>query len=247
LGRLIDGNVTRRIGQTVFSLPLLLWLSCGAVPNSVAQGGHAAPASAAPCPKTTPISFDGLTEEQKSRLLESMEVEAWRCYAVWVASLNPTTIQYATLGHTGLDASCPGPDGSSLSEAKANASLVISGTVKALSPQATAFGTKVTIAVTTTFKGQAANTIVVHQMSHLEPIDNWRNIIVVDAANAPLLLPGESVFLFLKSGGNGLYQMSFTGTYYVRNGRMQALDWNPFASKANGLRPADFGTAIAAA
>jgi len=72
----------------------------------------------------------------------------------------------------------------------------------------------------------------------------WRNIIIVDAANAPLLLPGESVFLFLKSGPEGLYQESFTGTYYVRDGQVQALELNPFASQVNGMSPADFIVAI---
>lgn len=235
--------VAPQIGRVAVLLPLLLLWSCACGPRPAPESGPAAVATASLCPPG-PISNAGLTDEQR---VELQKAEGWRCYGVWVASLGPSTIPNATLGHTGMAANYQRPDGGSLSEAKANATLVVGGTVLALRPQTTGFATKVTITVTATFKGQAGNTIVVHQGSHLEPRDNWKNIVIVDASNAPPLRPGEAVFLFLKSGPERLYQMSFTGTYYVRDGRIQALEMNPFASKVNGLLPADFIAAVAAA
>jgi len=239
LGKLIVREITRQTGHIVISLLLLLSLSCGAVPGAVSS-----PASCPP--RTTPVNDTGLTEEQKAQLIESLRAEASRYYGVWVANLNPSTIPYATLAHAGMDASYTPPDGDSLSAAKANASLVVGGTVRSISPQTTG-GTNVTIAVNQTIKGQTASTVLIHQASHLEPRDNWKTVVIVDAANAPLLLPGESVFLFLKPGSRGLYQMSYTGTYYVRDGRILALAMNPFASKVNGLAPGDFSAAVTAA
>jgi hypothetical protein len=109
----------------------------------------------------------------------------------------------------------------------------------------------VTVAVTQVFKGQASSTITILQASHLEPLDNsqsqWQGVLIVDAYAAPLLLPGESVFVLLQSYPEGLVQETVTGTYYVRSGQIQALDLNPFASQVNGLSAADFVTAIAKA
>jgi hypothetical protein len=190
------------------------------------------------------MSDAGLTDAQRGQLYQSAAARGRQCYAAWVANLNLSTLPYTTLPHSGMMAMYSPPDGKSLSQGKANAILVVSGTVQSIVPESTPFGTNVKVAVTQVFKGQAGNTITVNQGSHLEAQDNWRNIIIVDAANAPLLLPGESVFLFLKSGPEGFYQESFTGTYYVRDGQVQALELNPFASQVNGMSPADFIVAI---
>lgn len=144
-----------------------------------------------------------------------------------------------------MQASYVPPEGQSLIEAKAKAKMIASGTVLSLSPQTAGFHTKVVITVNRVYKGQAANVIVIEQMSHLEPYDNRQSIIIVDADNAPLLLPDDSVFLFLDSTPQGLEPLSYTGTYFVRSGHIQALELNPFASKVNGLTEGDFAAAIA--
>jgi hypothetical protein len=134
-----------------------------------------------------------------------------------------------------------------LSQVKANAKLIVIGTVQALRPLTTAYGTEVTVEVTQILKGQAGTTIKVMQASHLEPQDNYRSVIIADSYAAPLLLPGEVVFLFLKSFPQGVFQEPVTGTYYVRSGKIRALDQNPLAPKVNGLMSADFIAAVAAA
>jgi hypothetical protein len=139
------------------------------------------------------------------------------------------------------------PEGKTLSEAKSRADLVVTGSVLSLSPQATRHGTDVTIRATRLLKGQAGNTVTIRQGSYLAPRDNWQSMIVVDAMNAPMLLPGDMVVLFLASEPGGFRQLSFTGTYYVREGKIQALGLNPFESKVNGLLDTDFTAAVAAA
>lgn len=239
------GDMTLRIARIAAALPLIaLLLGCGAAPSPVTQEGQGA---AAPCPPQ-PMNEAGLTSEQRTALYDRARAEGWRCYGVWVASLSPATIPYETLGHTGMQVLYGPPEGKSLSEAKAKADVIVSGTIVSLSPLSTTFGTAVTVAVSQVLKGQAGKTIALTQASHLEPTDNWKSILIVDAYNAPLLLPGESVFLFLKSlSQGGFAQLIVTGTYYVRNGRIQALELNPFALKVNGQLPTDFIAAVAAA
>lgn len=236
---------SRRIRRIAATLPLLLLVGC-AGGRPLSHGGPGATALPTLCPQRTPINDAGLTDAQRDQLYQSAAAQGWKCYAAWVANLNPSTLPYGALPHSGMLAQYLPPDGKSLSQAKADATLIMSGTVQSLRPLTTGFGTDVTIAVSQVLKGQAGNTITIHQSSHLEPLDNWQSIVIVDASNAPLLLPSDSVFLFLKSEpGLYLYQESYTGTYYVRGGKIQALELNPFASQVNGLSPGDFATAIA--
>jgi hypothetical protein len=203
------------------------------------------------CPQRAPINDVGLTDAQRAQLYHSAAEQGWQCYGAWIANLNPSTLPYGLLGHSGMQARCPLPGGNTLSEAKANAAVILSGTVQSLSPVTTGFGTKVAISVTQVLKGQGSNPIIIGQGSHLEPLDDaalltsrWQGVLIVDMDCAPLLLPGESVFLFLEASPEGLHQESWTGTYYVRDGKIQALPFNPFASQVNGQSPAGFATAI---
>jgi hypothetical protein len=134
-----------------------------------------------------------------------------------------------------------------LCQAKANADLIVIGTVRSLRPVTTAFETEVTVEVTQILKGQAGSTIKVMQASHLEPNENYKSVIIADSYSAPLLLPGETVYLFLKSFPQGLFQEPVTGTYYVSGGRIEPLDLNPFASAVKGQLSADFMANVAAA
>jgi hypothetical protein len=113
------------------------------------------------------------------------------------------------------------------------------------------FGADVTIAVSQVLKGQAGNTINVLQGGGLVPADDaawassdWHGVLIADIDCAPLLLPDDSVFLFLTPWRQGFEQESWTGAYYVRGGTIQALPFNPFASQVNGLSPGEFATAI---
>jgi hypothetical protein len=192
-----------------------------------------------------------MTDAQRNQLYQNAAQQGWHCYGAWVANLDAASLPYGALGHSGMQARCVPPEGTTLSQAKGNATLVVSGTVQSLSPLTTGFGTNVAITVTQVFKGQAGNSISVRQGSHLEPRDdasrlssNWQGVLIVDVDCAPLLLPGESVFLFLKAWQQGLVQESWTGAYYVRDAKIQSLPFNPFASQVDGLSPGDFATAI---
>ena len=233
-----------RFCQMAAILPLLLVFGCGS-PGPNAPAGQVAPTMPVACLNPTPISDAGLTDAQRDQAYKSAAARGWQCYAAWIATLDPAAIPYSALGHTGMSADLGPADGNSLTQAKADASLVVSGTVLALRPLATTFGTQVILAVSRVFKGQAGATITINQASHLEPRDNYQNIVIVDSYAAPLLLPGDSVFLLLQSYNQGLVQETITGTYYVRAGQIQALQLNPFAGQENGLSTADFTTAIA--
>lgn len=234
---------SQQIRLVAAALPLLLLVGCAGGPKPLSHAGPGSTALPTLCLNQTPINDVGLTDAERSQLYQSAAARGRQCYAAWIANLNPSTLPYSTLPHSGLMAHYLPPD-SSLSQAKADATLVVSGTISSTVPQSAPFGTNVTIAVTQVFKGQAGNTITIHQLSHLEPQDNWQSVLIVDAGDAPLLLPGDSVFLFLKSSPQGLYQESYTGTYYVRVGQIHALELNPFASQVNGKSPADFAAAI---
>lgn len=235
---------SQRIRRIATVLPFLLLVGCAGGLRTQSHGGPAATALPTLCPQPTPINDAGLTDAQRNQLYQSAEKQGWQCYAAWVANLDPSTLQWRALGHTGMQARCVAPEGTSLAQAKANATLIVSGTVVSLTPQSTRFGTNVTVAVTQVFKGQAGNVITVLQGSGLEPLDNGHTTVIVDMDCAPLLLPNDSVFLFLKSAAAGLYPESYTGIYYVRGEQIQTLEFNPFASQVNRQSPAEFATAI---
>ena len=217
----------------------------------MSQGSAEARAVPTLCPERPPINDVGLTDAQRNQLYQSAARQGWLCYGAWVANLNASTLPYRSLGHIGTQVRCPSPEGNTLSEAKANATLIVSGTVLSLKPVTTTFGTDVAITVSHVFKGQAGNTVTVLQGSALVPRDDVarlsndaQGVLIADVACAPLLLPGESVLLFLEAGPQGLVQEMWTGIYYVRDGKIHALPFNPFASQVNGQSPGDFATAI---
>lgn len=237
-------DTSRHIGPVASALAVLLLLGCGALPTKPTP--HDAVTGSFSCPMQ-PINDAGLTDSQRDQLYQSAAAQSLKCYHDWIATLDPTTIPWTTLPHSSMQAQYLAPEGKTLSEAKAKALLVVSGSVLSLKPKATRHGTDVTIGITQSFKGQAGTSIIVAQGSYLEPRDNWQKMVIVDAMNSPMLLPGDTVFLFLELGPEGLYQESFTGTYYVRSGMIQALPMNPFASLVNGKSAADFAAAVAAA
>ena len=224
----------------IAALPALL-TACGSAGSANGSSQSGMPAA---CLQQSPVNDSGLSDPQRDQAYQQASAAGWRCYAAWIATLDPATLPYATLPHAGMAASYGPPDGKSLSEAKADASLVVLGTVITIKPLATSFGTQATVAISQVFKGQAPSTIVVNQWSHLEPRDNFQSTWIVDATNAPLLIPGDVVFLLLGTAPVGLYQLSFTGTYYVRNGRIQALALNPFGDKVTGLSQSGFSAAL---
>jgi len=135
------------------------------------------------------MSDAGLTDAQRGQLYQSAAARGRQCYAAWVANLNLSTLPYSALPHSGMMAMYSPPDGKSLSQGKANAILVVSGTVQSIVPESTPFGTNVKVAVTQVFKGQAGNTITVNQGSHLEAQDNWRKVASLDCCKSEDVSP----------------------------------------------------------
>lgn len=223
------------------TMPALL-AGCGSPGSTSGSSQSAMPAT---CLQQSPVNDSGLSDTQRDQAYQQAAAAGWRCYAAWIATLDPATLPYGTLPHAGMAAQYLPPDGKSLSEAKADASLVVLGSVISIKPLATSVGTQATVVVSQVFKGQAPSTIVVNQASHLEPRDNFQSVWIIDASNAPLLIPGDAVFLLLGTAPVGLYQLSFTGTYYVRNGQIQPLQLNPFGQTVAGLSQSDFSAALA--
>ncbi len=231
---------SKAVWCVIATLPAL-FIGCGSARSASGSAQSGMPAT---CLHPSPVNDSGLSDTQRDQVYRRASAAGMQCYFAWIATLDPATLPYATLPHTGMAALYTPPDGKSLSEAKSDASLVVVGTVLALKPLATSFGTQATVAVSQVFKGQASSTIVVNQWSHLEPRDNFQSIWIVDASPAPLLIPGDVVFLLLGTAPVGLYQLGFTGTYYVRNGRILALPLNPFGDTVTGLSEDDFSAAL---
>lgn len=221
---------------------LIIVTSCGSEPKASTQTGM--PQA---CLQQTPVDVSGMTDPERQQAYASAAAQGWGCYAAWIASLDLATIPYRSLPHTGMEGQFLPPEGVTLSEAEANATVVVRADVASIKPLASGFGTNVTVSVSATYKGQPATSLTIRQASHIEPQDHWQNIVIVDADNAPLLLPGDAVFLLLKSGPEGLYQESYTGTFYVVGGAVQPLARNPFASQVNGEAATAFAAALAAA
>lgn len=228
--------------QLAVALPILMALSCEAVPSPAAHHGTDASTTFA-CASPTPINEAGMLDEKRTEHLKWLTAHWDDCYARWESSIDYASLKWSTLPRTGWHADF-GPLPESLSKTKAGATLVVGGTAVALNRGRNGPWLEATVSVTDVFKGQAAKTIVVHQAARLWPQDNWQTIAISAERSMPVLLPGDSVFLFLDASPQGLYAQPFTGTYFVRDGRIQAHRDNPFASKVNGLTPTEFTAAI---
>ena len=238
-------HTTDPVARILAAVSVLLLLgSCGTRPADSRKAATGSPLASCPQPLGDAA---GLTDAQRDQLYQKHSAEVWKCYLAWVATIDPATLPYQTLSHTGMNAFFGPPEADSLAQAKAKADVIVSGTVISLLPKTNGYGTDVTITVAQVLKGQAGKTLKVLQASYLAPEDNYHGVVIVDTYSAPLLLPGETAFLFLKSFPQGLIQQTVTGTYYVRDGKIQTLELNPFKSTVNGKLPADFIAALAAA
>jgi hypothetical protein len=229
--------------QMAAALPLVILFSCGAAPGSITQRSHAPVAFA--CPSPRPINEFGMTDEQRMEHHKWLTAHWEECYTRWESGIDYAALKWSTLPHADWHADF-GPLPDSLSKTKASATLIVSGTALSLNRGRNGPWLDATLSVTRVFKGQANKTIVINQAARLWPQDNWQTIAISAERSTPVLLPGDSVFLFLEASSRGLYAQPFTGTYFVRDGRIQAMELSRFASKVNGLSPAEFAAAITA-
>jgi hypothetical protein len=195
----------------------------------VGADGDKGPAGS-PAATSSPVSTDGWSDYE-------------RRYAEWIDHLDLSSIDWAAL-HRGpmlIDHLAPVQ---SLQAATANASIIVEGEVVSLAPERRPTSTTVTIRVTGVIKGSAASTMAIIQVGGLEPDSSWSNkpTLVYDEAD-PLLMPGQSVILFLvDSGQNDVPPVpeAFTGIYYLTSTGVQPLAGNPFGSEVAGMSVSAF-------
>src|SRR6266581_4646199 len=107
-----------------------LFIGCGSARSASGSAQSGMPAT---CLHPSPVNDSGLSDTQRDQAYRRASAAGMQCYFAWIATLDPATLPYATLPHTGMAASYTPPDGKSLSEAKSDASLVVVGTVLASS------------------------------------------------------------------------------------------------------------------
>lgn len=184
-------------------------------------------ASAGQVPKTSsPNSEARLTDAQRNQLYKADWLAFQSHYRSWLANLNLSSLSLSSLARGELTAVYAPPQAMTLAEAVSLADEVVVGTATGFQP--TPFdGTFVTLRITHTFKGNVSNSVHVHQAGGLLPTGDWTGVTLVDAVNAPLMLPGDRFLLLLqrRSTNSGVeYDVqSFTGMYKLESGRLVSL------------------------
>lgn len=186
----------------------------------------------------------GLTDSQRQQIYSAGRDSFNFRYESWVASLDPSTIDYGVLDRAPLLALYAAPE-PTLGAAKARSALIVLGIVRSI--RLTAFdGTYVTLDVVGVVKGNAPGTILIHQGGGLRPSPDWKGMFIADALDAPLLVPKDRALVFLQKGSAGFEIQGFTGLYRSKLGKLSAVEGNPFAGTVNGALEADFITTVKA-
>lgn len=108
------------------------------------------------------------------------------------------------------------------------ATRIVTGRVESV--RFTAAGTE------TVFRTNDGDAVGFTQNGGPEPAPNFVDGSVGYAENAPLLLPGDAAVLLLEAGDDGRTEIqSFTGWYAVHDGRVTAVEGNPFKDDVDGL------------
>lgn len=146
------------------------------------------------------------------------------------------------------------PPAKSLEDALDGIELVVRGRVTAVRFSAD-YWTYATFELTSVLKGdvKAGDTITLVQMGGAETSrdhGSWTTALVEPIA-APLLLLGDEAILFLTAaapehGSDSYWPRVFTGLYPIKDGRVRAIEHNPFASLVENKAPIDVEQIISA-
>lgn len=188
----------------------------------------------------------GLTDAQRNQAYEGNWQQFQTDYDRWSASLDISKIALRNLRHGQLNAASAKPE-PTLARAVRAADVIVTGTVTTIRPAGLAL-TDVTLSVEAVHKGHPTPALVIRQAGGLFPEADWHGVYIVDSANAPLMLPGDRVLLFLTAGSASAPQYgveSFTGIYQIRSGVVSTVPGNPFGSGLRGLSESSFRDAIA--
>jgi hypothetical protein len=134
-------------------------------------------------------------------------------------------------------ASVPAPH-QSLTDAVGAAPVIIEGTVESLSFRGGG-DTVGTITVTNPLKGTKASQIEVVWPGGIRPDPGWDDVSLAYLEEAPIVFPGSKLVLFLEPSSSDPDKFSVqlsTGTYYVVDDGVVALEANPFAPASLKLK-----------
>ena len=212
---------------------------------SAPRGGPAMPTTACIFSKDDPCNPDAkLSDAERDALYQRLRIEGDRLHREWLATIDIDALDLGSLPRVEMPAlSLPGE--SSLSDAAARAHVIVAGKVSEVRPtQGVAIDTVFT--VEHAMKGTVGSTIAISQAGRLQPTQDGSSVEIVQAANAPLLIPGDRAVLFLQetesAGGasGGYYIQSSSGWYQVVDGKIRASPVNTFAASVNAKTEAEF-------
>ena len=125
-----------------------------------------------------------------------------------------------------------------LDAAAKHADAIVVRRVAAVTPDG--FGSIVTVNVDRSLKGDAlVRSVRVRQSSGFFPTMDWSGVVISDAENEPLLLPGQRVVLLLAAVDTPDAEFevqSFTGHYLVGREGIKALAGNRSGRRFTGSR-----------
>jgi len=189
------------------------------------------------------FSVDTPPDSQRNQIYQTNWNDFETHYAAWLASLNVSRLNLHALQRSDSTAAFAPPQVASLTEAVQSATFVVK--VRAMSLRPTTFnGSYVTVSVDATYKGTTPSTIEIHQGGGLRPTRDWKQVLIVDSADAPLLLPGDRAYLFLQQMGSELIIQPFTGFYQLDRGNVSSLIGNPFRADLAKKTEAEMASAI---
>lgn len=151
--------------------------------------------------------------------------------AAWIEAFQASGRDARDLPRAALLASYAPPKPTVAAAADA-AARVVSGRVESVrfTPSGTA----------TVFRASDGTAVELVQNGGPEPAENFVDGTLAYAENAPLLLPGDDAVLVLERGPGGTLEIqSWTGLYVVRDGRVTAVEGNPFKASVDGRTVAE--------
>ncbi len=179
----------------------------------------------------------GKSNQERMVAIQDSKKEFTARYAAWLADFaasgrDPRSLKRVEMLVTALD---PQPD---LATAVRNASAIVR--VHAESVEFNASGSAVvTLSVTGSAKGTPGRSIRIVQAGGPAPDAQWGIGTLGYAASDPLLLPGDDAVLFLEGPyADGSYGVqSYTGSYLVNDGKLEAVEGNPFRAEIRAVSP----------
>jgi hypothetical protein len=187
-----------------------------------------------------------LADAECQELQSKLRAEFDRKFVVWVEEFNKENIDLRALPRAySLAFYLPPLPGLPVSLGQAD--VVVVGTAEAV--YFTPTDAHVTVAVEQSLKGVTAGTITVLQSAGPTPFPSWDEPTLGYSENEPLLLPGDRALLFLEydASAEAYRVQSFTGHYLINpDGKLSALEGNPFGASVNGQTVDQFAATMAA-